>query len=104
MYIDSCIVDQVKLQNSCNELCFKEMGPICRSDIEKNLEWSPTKADNSIKVPCLSNVNSNHPVKYMYRECVLDVNGKAFWKEPNLSECLNKSIEILKNEVFRSQL
>jgi hypothetical protein len=62
---DLCFSDRYQF-DSCNKYCNKEIGPICREGVEKNIRWPITKANTTSRIKCFPNSN-----KHAYRHCNL---------------------------------
>ena len=90
------------MQQKCNDYCFKKIGTICRADVENNLEWPTSRANESVKLPCL---NSSSNKYHAYRMCMFEPQNMNFiqlsgvWSTPNINECIEQRLLTLKNEV-----
>jgi hypothetical protein len=79
------------------------IGTICREDIENNLKWPNTSANNSVKIAC----DKSPLQKYAYRKCVFHATSNpediiksiGIWSKPDINECIENSLLNLKTEV-----
>lgn len=96
---------------SCDRFCVKEIGPICREHIEKNIRWPLTKANETFRVKCFPHFNDSN--KYAYRQCnqnnkssneysldYLSKRAVSNWQSANVDECVQEPLIKLKNDVF----
>ena len=119
--IGGCFSEKFQF-DSCNNFCNKEIGPICRENIEQNMRWPLTKANVRSLLKCFPlHLNDS---RHAYRECdmhysggssvsqVITVNGRkdeysmnrenpaASWQPANIEECIQEPLLRLKNEVY----
>ena len=113
---------------SCNNYCNKEIGPICRENIQKNILWPMTKANLTSIIPCFvtdlfklnNNPGANRTIPYARRHCQLNHHNHAniandkknmqdqsskhhltsSWQSVNVDECIQKPLVAMRDKVY----
>ena len=112
---------------SCNNYCNREIGPICRENIQKNIHWPLTKANTTSVIPCLitdflklNNPGANRTLPLARRHCLLNrppttidhtkknMQDHGFkqqhltssWQAVNVDECIQKPFVALRDKVY----
>ncbi|CAF0710943.1 unnamed protein product [Brachionus calyciflorus] len=92
---------------SCNSYCNREIGPVCRENIENNILWPMSKSNETIRFKCLpksdnSKYATRHCKYYVKNEYNSDYGGSqtiASWTVPNIDECIQDKLLLLKKQV-----
>jgi len=106
LFAEDCLSESYR-NESCNQFCFRAIGPICRADVDKNFVWPMTKANNEARVPC-----SNNSAAQATRRCILRAKTadksanerRTFsgeWSAVNMDQCADSDLVSLRKQVFK---